>query len=101
MITSATGTGTPMCRWVHLPIVGASLSRKKRLRTVKDTNTARGMSVRIPRATPSRSAFTPALIDELASWFACPAVVSFTPRSLIQPSIFPAALCKCWLRVSA
>jgi hypothetical protein len=82
-------------------MVGASLSRKKRLSAVKERKTASDASRSIPAARPAVKALKPELTEALAFWLASRAVAESTPRSLAQDSIFFAPACSRSLRLSA
>ena len=83
----ATGTGTPRWFSTNRPIVGMSLSMKKRLRAVKERKTASEASPSIPPTRPWVSAWKAAPIEALVPAFASPAVFAWTPRSRASDSI--------------
>ena len=86
-----------MWRSAQERIVGPSLSRKKRLRTVIATKKATDASFSTPPTTPWMSASKESLAPELTSWFAASALPGLTPRSLSQPSISSAPALRCLL----
>ena len=92
MTTSATDAGSPMCPFSQRRIDGPSLSRKKVLKTAKESVKSSDVRPLIPSATPLRSVLPMSGTAFLMSLVNLAASLEFTPASLSALSIFEATV---------